>query len=365
MNSEPWCIVDTETSGLSLPIYTVEIAAQKMRGWEKDGEPFRVFLNHNVPIEPMAEAVHGYSQEFLKKEGLDPFEAHGLFKAYVSDLPLVSYNLSFDWNRVLEPEYTRLNISPAGRRGFCAMTLTRRVIKDVPNYRLETLKDHFQLSKNRSHRGRQDVETLFELMTNVMALRLYTAGIIGFEKVQEFSTKKPLSACLETINGNEEACWYIFDDASNDSKGPFKTQFIREICKSFNPYVWREGMVDWALAGSIPDFELKNVPSAAPPKKRLVRQKRKKVSAKSGSKDVASDVKEWIDQFRGLCMGIVADRNIDTSEIVALQNWILGCPYPHIYPISKIAEVVENIFEDGSVSNEEIKTLLRELDMIS
>jgi len=54
MNSEPWCIVDTETSGLSLPIYTVEIAAQKMRGWEKDGEPFRVFLNHNVPIEPMA-----------------------------------------------------------------------------------------------------------------------------------------------------------------------------------------------------------------------------------------------------------------------------------------------------------------------
>ncbi len=365
MNNESWCIVDTETSGLSLPIFTIEIAAQKMKGWEKDGDSFRVLLNHDVPIEPMAEAVHGYSREFLQKEGLNPLEAHELFRNYVQQLPLVSYNLSFDWNRVLEPEYRRLGIPSAGRRGFCAMTLSRRVIKDVPNYRLETLKEHFQLSKNRSHRGRQDVETLFELMTNVMALKLYTAGIIGFDRVQEFSSKKPLSSCLEIIYGNEPACWYIFDETTQDSKGPFKPQFIREIVQKHNLFVWCEGMVDWAEAYDIPDFKPQMKCEQAQANRRVIRQKRKRAPAKQTSKRIGLEVKQWIDQFRGLCKGVAADRNIEASEIVVLQNWILECPYPHIYPMSRIAEVLETIFEDGFVSKEEISSLLEELDKIS
>jgi len=42
----PWILLDTETTGISQPVYAVELAAQKMRGWERDGEPFRRLLNH-------------------------------------------------------------------------------------------------------------------------------------------------------------------------------------------------------------------------------------------------------------------------------------------------------------------------------
>ncbi|MCE9616520.1 MAG: 3'-5' exonuclease [Lentisphaerae bacterium] len=137
MTNEEWIIVDTETNGVFPPICTVEIAAQRMVGWEPAGDSFRVLLNHDVWIDPGAQAVHDYSREYLRRHGHDPVRAHQAFHAYVGDLPIVAYNISFDWNRVLEPEYQRLGVPVTGRRGFCAMTLARRAISEVRNYRLE------------------------------------------------------------------------------------------------------------------------------------------------------------------------------------------------------------------------------------
>ncbi len=65
MYDEPWLIVDTETDGVRWPIHAVEIAAQRMRGWRRGGEPFSILLNHDVPIDPGAQAIHGYSREYL------------------------------------------------------------------------------------------------------------------------------------------------------------------------------------------------------------------------------------------------------------------------------------------------------------
>jgi DNA polymerase III epsilon subunit-like protein len=70
------------------PIHTLEIAAQLMEGWEPVGEPFRVYLNHNVSIPLAATAVHGYTREFLQKHGQPPREAHERFRQYIGTLPL-------------------------------------------------------------------------------------------------------------------------------------------------------------------------------------------------------------------------------------------------------------------------------------
>src|SRR5258705_8479449 len=112
MRDECWVIVDTETTGLYPPISAVEIAAQRMKGWERDGAPFRVLLNHDVLIEPAAEAVHGYSRHHLRQHGIQPRTAHALFREYAGELPLVAHNLSYDWDRVLLPEYGHLGVPP-------------------------------------------------------------------------------------------------------------------------------------------------------------------------------------------------------------------------------------------------------------
>jgi DNA polymerase III epsilon subunit-like protein len=64
--SENWTLVDTETDGLWAPIHVVEIAAQRFQGLMPVGEPFRVFINHDIEISPAATMVHGYTTDFIK-----------------------------------------------------------------------------------------------------------------------------------------------------------------------------------------------------------------------------------------------------------------------------------------------------------
>jgi len=199
MKQEDWLIVDTETNGLSAPIYAVEIAAQRMRGWAPVGEPFRVLLNHDVPIDPMAEAVHGYSRAYLKQEGEKPIKAHKAFHAYGGCLPMVAYNLSFDWDRVLMPEYHRLQIPATGTKGFCALTLARRVIIESKTHRLETLNHLFKLSAGPAHRGLNDVRVVVRLFETLFKDRLEASGIQGFEPVARFACQTPVKRCHAVI----------------------------------------------------------------------------------------------------------------------------------------------------------------------
>lgn len=71
------------------------------------------------------------------------------FVSMPEDYPLVSRNLSFGWNRALEPEWARIGIRPLGRRGFCCHMLALRLMTQTGVHRLEVLKEHFQLTANR------------------------------------------------------------------------------------------------------------------------------------------------------------------------------------------------------------------------
>lgn len=192
---DEWVVVDTETDGLYQPIHTVEIAAQRMRGWKPTGEPFRVLLNHEVSIHPAAEAVHGYSREYLRQYGIDPWDAHHAFHHYVGSAPLVAHNLSFDWDRVLLPEMQRMNHPITGQRGFCSLCLARRTLQEMHSHRLDVLKYTFDIQTGTSHRAGNDVQTLVQLLTHHIRPRLEWAGISGFEAIRLFSLKTPIRLC--------------------------------------------------------------------------------------------------------------------------------------------------------------------------
>jgi DNA polymerase-3 subunit epsilon len=201
-NGFRWVIIDTETDGLNAPIHVVELAGQLMEGWEPVGEPFRMLLNHDVPIPFAAEMIHGYSREYLRAHGRNPVEVHEAFRAYARDYPLVAHNLSYDWDRCLVPEWTRLGLSTIGRRGFCCMMLARRLVTETRSYRLEVLKDHFQLTRSRSHQAKQDVLTIVELFQKVYRQRLEPAGLTSFDRVAAFARKTPVAKCLEMLREN-------------------------------------------------------------------------------------------------------------------------------------------------------------------
>src|SRR5690242_5289285 len=199
MKGTRWVIIDIETDGLYEPIHVVELSGQLMNGWDPVGKPFRMLLNRDVPIDPAAVADHGYTQDYLGKHGQRPTRVYELFRDYATDCPLVAHNLSFDWNRCLEPEWGRLGVPLIGRRGFCSMMLARRVVIETQSYRLKVLKECFQLTQSRSHQAQNDVLTIVELFQRVYRPRLETAKLDTFEAVAAFTKETPVAKCRDII----------------------------------------------------------------------------------------------------------------------------------------------------------------------
>ena len=168
--TSPWVLLDTETNGIQAPIYVVEIGAQKMKGWLPDGPPFRRLLNHNANISPEASRVNGYTREILERDGDDPLAVYRDFAAYAGQVPLVAYNLAFDWDKVLLPEWQRLGLGPIGQRGWCALELARRLLDPVPagNCKLQTLRQFYRLPERGAHTALGDVQTVVDLLGTVL-----------------------------------------------------------------------------------------------------------------------------------------------------------------------------------------------------
>lgn len=170
MHHTHWLLLDTETNGITPPLYVVELGVQKMRGWLPDGPPFRRLLNHNADISPQASRVNGYTREILERDGEDPFAVYRDFAAYAGQLPVVAYNLPFDWDQVLRPEWQRLGLSPIGQSGFCALELARRLLDPVPagNCKLQTLRQFYRLPDRAAHTAMGDVQTVVDLFEQVL-----------------------------------------------------------------------------------------------------------------------------------------------------------------------------------------------------
>lgn len=189
MDKTSWYIIDTETTGLRSPIFVVELGAQRMRGWEPDGPPFRRLINHGTNIPPEASRVHGYTREILERDGYDPETVYREFSEYTGNHPVSAYNLKYDWDDVLIPEWSRLRLAPIGVRGFCIYELAKRLLDPVPagNCKLQTLRQYYELPSRGAHSALGDVETAVDLLQRVLRPICEARGLQTFQDVCSFS----------------------------------------------------------------------------------------------------------------------------------------------------------------------------------
>lgn len=186
-NHADWVIVDTETTGVSHGSYVVELAAQRMSGWSPMGAPFHAFLDHDVDIPWQARMIHSYSRLFLSINGQNPRTVHRGFADYADGAPIVSFNLPFDYDRILIPEWKRLRVRVAGRRGFCALQLARRLsLSRTGRYKLQALREDYDLPERGAHSALGDVNTLVDFMTTVVKPVAQELGVEPFEPLSEF-----------------------------------------------------------------------------------------------------------------------------------------------------------------------------------
>ncbi len=192
MKNTNWILLDTETTGLSAPVFVVELAAQRMRGWEPEGVTFRKLLNQNEEIPPEASRVHGYTREILERDGEPPLQVYREFAEYAGNLPLVSFNLEYDLDEVLKPEWKRLHVKPIGTPGFCAMRLAQRLLDPVPagNCKLQTLRQFYRLPERGAHTALGDVETVADLLAQVLRPIAEHRGLDTWEQLVEYAAEE-------------------------------------------------------------------------------------------------------------------------------------------------------------------------------
>lgn len=211
-----WLLLDTESSGTSPPIFALELAAQRMSDWEPEGPPFRRLLNHNRDILPETSRMNGLTREILECDGDPPRQVYSDFADYAGDLPLVAYNLPFNLEQVLRPEWERLGLKPACRAGFCALRLAQRLLDPLPagNHKLETLRQYYRLPEPGAHTALGKVKTVIDLLQLVLRPLAEQHGLLTLDQIQTFvaETWYPKRIAFGKFKGRH------FADATNDAE---------------------------------------------------------------------------------------------------------------------------------------------------
>jgi DNA polymerase-3 subunit epsilon len=191
MHGTDWLLIDTETTGTTQSIFVVEIAAQRMRGWERIGESFHRLINHNKDIPAAASRVHGYTREILERDGEPPLQVYAEFREY-ADLPIVSCDLEHDWDGVLVPEWRRLGIAPIGSRGFSALRLAQRLLDPMPagNCKLQTVRQYYRLREREAHTALGKLDIVADLFSLVLRPKAEAIRLDTWNKVRDYAAEE-------------------------------------------------------------------------------------------------------------------------------------------------------------------------------
>jgi DNA polymerase-3 subunit epsilon len=120
---------DTETTGSNPDEARIVTAALVVRGGDRPDQDFTWLINPGVPIPEETTEIHGISTEIAQAKGQDPKIAlediaSKLAAALKARMPVIAFNLSYDWT-VLDRDLRRHGLATMAERydGIAAVTL--------------------------------------------------------------------------------------------------------------------------------------------------------------------------------------------------------------------------------------------------
>ncbi|MCK0093755.1 TerD family protein [Rhodococcus sp. F64268] len=162
-----WVVVDVETSGLRPNAHRVlSVAALVLR---EDGSVEREFSTLvNADCDPGPVHIHNLTRERLA--GAPRFtDIAGELADILDGGTLVAHNASFDYG-FLDAEFRRSGRSIPAEQRLCTLALSRRLELDVPNFKLATLAQHWQVQQLQAHDAYDDARVLSEVFVRSATL---------------------------------------------------------------------------------------------------------------------------------------------------------------------------------------------------
>jgi DNA polymerase III epsilon subunit family exonuclease len=191
-------VVDVEATGAKTPPNRlIELGAYRIRGG-RIVDKFLQLVNPEIPIPRFVVTLTGISNEMVKREPVFA-EVAPQWLDFVSDSVLIAHNAPFDTS-FLNHEISR--VYPGHRMvnpHLCTVRLSRRVLPDIANHRLDTIANHFSIPIVSRHRAGSDALATAEIFLLLLSKLeedhgikdLATARSFQFPEIKQESTSLP------------------------------------------------------------------------------------------------------------------------------------------------------------------------------
>ena len=167
INQERYVVVDIETTGLyPKSDEIIEIAAMKV---DENGEisKFQKLIKPNIPVSSFITKLTGITNTMLENEGEDITEVLQAFDAFIEDYTLIGHNVNFDLS-FIDDKYEKYLIKNLDHKYLDTLYLARRYMPFLPNHKLKTVAEYFQVSTKGHHRALADVQMTLEIYIRIL-----------------------------------------------------------------------------------------------------------------------------------------------------------------------------------------------------
>ena len=150
-----YCVIDLETTGLSAAdAQIIEMAAILVR----DGDicdTFSRMISISCPIPEEVVRLTGLNNESLEREGVPIEQALPGFLGFITDHPLIGFNISFDV-AFLKTACARINVAFPRVKTVDVLELARRKVVGLSSMKLECLAEYYKIAPYTPHRAMND-----------------------------------------------------------------------------------------------------------------------------------------------------------------------------------------------------------------
>lgn len=167
LDESSFVVFDLETTGAKAPPCRItEIGAYRVVG-EEIRDSFHTLVNPETPIPEFISQLTGITDDMVADA--PPFtEVMGDFLGFIGDSVLVAHNAQFDM-RFLNYEISLVHEDyRIANPHLCTVQLSRKLVPNIENHRLNTVAAHFEISLKNHHRASDDARATAEIFVNLL-----------------------------------------------------------------------------------------------------------------------------------------------------------------------------------------------------
>lgn len=177
-------VFDLETTGAKAPPCRItEIGAYRVRNGAIVAE-YQTLVNPETPIPLFISQLTGISDQMVRNAPKFREVAHD-FLDFIGDAILVAHNAHFDM-RFLNHEIGRIHTDYRLKNpSLCTVRISRKLLPDVENHRLNTLANYYSVALVNHHRASDDARATAHIFVKLLE-EMHKSGIRNLATAKKF-----------------------------------------------------------------------------------------------------------------------------------------------------------------------------------